>query len=102
MPKPVQNRKPTKKKKSAKRPSSDPNLRAHQLMREMEAKQADVFPTTEAKSFEDQFKARMSELGRKGGKASGAGRMSKMTPAKRSEVARKAALEKWKRARTNN
>jgi hypothetical protein len=47
--------------------------------------------------FEAQFRARMSQLGRKGGKASGKARMNKLTSAKRSEVARNAAVERWKR-----
>jgi len=36
-------------------------------------------------------------LGRKGGKASAKARMRKISPARRSEIARKAALARWKR-----
>jgi len=38
----------------------------------------------------------LAGIGRKGGKASGKARMTKLTPEKRSEVARKAAAARWK------
>lgn len=37
------------------------------------------------------------ELGRKGGKAGGKARAKKLTPEKRSEIARKAAESRWKK-----
>ena len=37
----------------------------------------------------------LAEIGRKGGKASGKARMEKLTPAQRSEIARKAAAARW-------
>jgi general stress protein YciG len=37
----------------------------------------------------------LSQIGRKGGKASGKARLQKLTPAQRSEVARKAAAARW-------
>ena len=102
MPQPVKQKPVTKKKGTAKRPSSDPVVRMKQVMREMEAKQADVFPTPESKSFEEQFKARMKELGRKGGKASGENRMTSLTDEKRSEVALKAARARWAKAKSKS
>jgi general stress protein YciG len=38
----------------------------------------------------------LANIGRKGGKASGKARMQKLTPERRSELARKAALARWK------
>jgi hypothetical protein len=38
----------------------------------------------------------LAKIGRKGGKASGKARMEKLTPEKRSEVARLAATARWK------
>ena len=37
----------------------------------------------------------LAGIGRKGGKASGKARMTKLTPEQRSEVARKAAAARW-------
>lgn len=97
MPKPV-------KKTAKKRPSSDPNRRAHQLMgahldKLNEGKWAtpepDVTPP-HGDPFEEQFRKRMAELGRKGGKASGAKRME-MPEAKRKAIAKKAAAARWRR-----
>jgi len=41
----------------------------------------------------------LAKIGRKGGKASGKARMEKLTPEKRSEVARQAAATRWKIAK---
>ena len=37
----------------------------------------------------------LAKIGRKGGKASGRARMTKLTPEQRAEVARKAAAARW-------
>ena len=42
----------------------------------------------------------LAEIGKKGGKASGKARMTKLTPEQRSEVAKKAAAARWKDKRT--
>jgi hypothetical protein len=41
----------------------------------------------------------LAKIGRKGGKASGKARMEKLTPEKRSEVARLAAMSRWRSAK---
>jgi len=66
------------------------------MMAEIEAKQAQGPTTTppHGDPFEAQFRARMAELGRKGGKASGARRME-MPEEKRKAIARKAAMTRW-------
>jgi general stress protein YciG len=105
MPKPV--KKAPKKPAAKKRQSSDPNVRAHQMMAEMEAKQATGPQSGESVTpphgdpFEEQFKARMSELGRKGGKASGAKRME-MPEKQRQDIATKAAQARWKKKPTQS
>ena len=38
----------------------------------------------------------LAKIGRKGGKASGKARMTKLTPEQRTEVAKKAAAARWK------
>jgi hypothetical protein len=100
MPKPV--KKPALKKSTTRtRPSSDPNRRAGQLVAEHTARMQQgkwAEPQTETlpePTFEEQFRARMAELGRKGGKVSGAKRME-MPAKKRREIARKAAAARWK------
>lgn len=107
MPKPLKKetlKKPATKKRAT-RPSADPNRRAHQVFKEHMKKLGEGKwehkPTEEVPSwvldFEAQFKKRMSELGRKGGKASGAKRMENLTEAKRKEIAKKAAAARWKK-----
>lgn len=41
----------------------------------------------------------LAKIGKKGGKASGKARMEKLSPEKRTEVARKAAAARWKKDR---
>lgn len=96
MPKPVKKAAPKKKPVARKRPSYDPNVRAHQVMADMEAKQASGPAVTppHGDPFEEQFRKRMSELGRKGGKVGGAKRRE-MPPAERSAIALKAAKARW-------
>jgi general stress protein YciG len=103
MPKPV--KKAAKKPAARKRPSSDPNVRAGQIMAAHidklaagkwagETPEPASEPPTADASFEAQFRARMAELGRKGGKVSGAKRME-MPEAKRKAIAKKAARARW-------
>jgi general stress protein YciG len=87
MPKPV---------KKAKRPSSDPNRRAHQLMQEHLERAGAMTTEPHGDTFEDQFRARMAELGRKGGKVSGARRMKNLTDEQRQEIAARAARARWR------
>jgi len=86
MPKPV---------KKATRPSSDPNRRAHQLRQEHLEKAGATVTPPHGDTFEAQFKARMAELGRKGGQASGAKRMENLSDRQRREIALKAAKARW-------
>lgn len=89
MPKPVKNA-------STIRPSSDPNLRARQMMAEHMAK-ADDGPRSEppeVPTFAEQLSAHMAKLGAKGGKVSGAKRME-MSATKRRAIAKKAAQARW-------
>jgi general stress protein YciG len=98
MPKPVK-KQPARKR----RPASDPNRRAHQMLDEHLAKleqgkwkdapTPDVTPP-HGDPFEEQYRKRMSDLGRKGGKVSGAKRME-MPSKKRRDIAMKAAKARW-------
>jgi hypothetical protein len=111
MPKPV--KKAPKKPSAKKRPSSDPNRRAKQLLDEHMAKFEasekpwDWQPTSElpghlsipAQSFQEQLSAHMAELGRKGGRVSGAKRME-MPEGKRKAIAKKAAAARWRKTRS--
>lgn len=101
MPKPVKKTTPTKAvaKKipvvtKAKRPSSDPNTRAHQMLAEHMAKADETVTAPHGDPFEAQFKARMAELGSKGGKISGAKRME-MPETERKAIAKKGAAARW-------
>jgi hypothetical protein len=101
MPKPVK-KAAAKKKAAPKRPSADPMLRARQLQAEhMErletsAKPWDAAPAA-APTFKEQLSAHMSELGKKGGKASGAARMTNIAEGDRRRIASLAARERWRR-----
>jgi len=46
-----------------------------------------------------EIRAYLRKIGRKGGKQSAKARLDKLTPERRSEIARKAALARWGRAR---
>jgi general stress protein YciG len=98
MPKPVKKKPATKK-----RPSADPNARAHQMIAEMEARQTagpvqpQAVTPPHGDPFEAQYRARMAELGRKGGQIGGKRRMESMTEKERKDVARKAAKARWAR-----
>jgi general stress protein YciG len=103
MPKPV---KKATKKSTTRKPSSDPNRRAGQMMAEHLDKMSqgkwadrsgqDVTPP-QGDPFEAMFRQRMAELGRKGGKVSGAKRME-MPEKQRKAIARKAAAARWSRS----
>jgi hypothetical protein len=102
MPKPVK-KAAAKKTPARKRPSSDPMIRARQLMDEQMAKfetstkpwDAPAAQPAPAPTFEEQFRARMAQLGKKGGKASGAKRMTNLTEKQRRDIAKKAAAARW-------
>jgi len=79
MPKPV--KKAATRKPATKRPAS------------AEPPEPDQTPP-HGDPFEEQFRARMAELGRKGGKISGAKRMQ-VPEKKRREIALKAARARW-------
>lgn len=85
-------------KPKSKRPASDPNLRVHQAMAEMEAKQAQGPPVEPGspQPTPEQISAYMAKLGAKGGKASGARRMENLTAKRRKEIAKRAAAARWK------
>ena len=106
MPKPVKKSAKTKKKRTTpKRPSSDPNRRAHQMMAEHMARAASATPPWPADdatltppqgdTFEAQLSAHMAKLGAKGGKISGAKRMENLSGKQRKDIARRAALARW-------
>lgn len=106
MPKPLKKNPAAKKSTTPKRPASDPNRRARQLMAEHLERVETSSPPWKAESepattpphgdpFEAQFRARMAELGRKGGKVSGAKRMENLSERKRREIAKKAAAVRW-------
>ena len=84
-----------------KRPSSDPNKRAKQMMDEHMGKlgQGKWADTPEPvpmprQTFAEQFSAHMAKLGSKGGKISGAKRME-MPAKQRKAIAKKAAAARW-------
>ena len=83
-----------------KRPT-DPNLAAHAILSDHMSRIQDAPPPPPKPplDFETQYKAHMSKLGAKGGKASGAKRMS-MPEEQRRNIALKAARARW--ARRNN
>jgi hypothetical protein len=75
-------------RKSSKKRPADVNQFAHSIVSESTGEQ---LPT------KTQISLLMAELGRKGGKIGGKQRLKTMTAKERSDVARKAALARWKR-----
>jgi hypothetical protein len=76
-------------KRLKKRPSTDPNEWAHQIVRAS----TEEAPT----DFQAQLSDYMSKLGKKGGKVSGARRMKNLSAAQRATIASKAAKARWKK-----
>jgi hypothetical protein len=109
MPKPVKKaikkapKKPAKKSAGTlpeppkrKRPA-DPMKAARAIMGEHMSRVEPPAPL----DFETAYRKRMAELGAKGGKIGGKRRMETMLSFERSDVARKAALARWSRAKTS-
>jgi hypothetical protein len=93
MPKPVKKAAP--KKRTTRKPSADPMLRAKQQMAEQMDKLSQgkfAAPVVDTKAI---IAAHMSAIGKKGGDASGKARMKSLTNEKRTEVALKAAQARW-------
>jgi hypothetical protein len=90
MPKPL-------KKRAARRPKSDPNEAAFDLVRRSTEADTDEPPAIQPA----QLSAYMAALGRKGGRASGAKRMENLTDEQRSAIALKAARARWAKRRPN-
>jgi hypothetical protein len=86
MPKPV--KKPARRAKTPPKRPTDPNRAAHNQINEHLARMAGPMPD----DFGTQLSTYMSELGRRGGRASGAKRMQNLNPKQRSEIAFKAAM----------
>lgn len=63
---------------------------ATQLIRDTAADPDDKPPT-----FDELYRARMAELGAKGGKTSGAKRMENLSDRQRKDIAKKAAAARW-------
>lgn len=81
--------------KLVKKPSADPNTRAHQLLNEhLDRLEGSAKPWDQPVDAKAIISAHMAKLGAKGGKVSGAKRME--MPAKvRKAIAKKAAAARW-------
>jgi hypothetical protein len=95
MPKPV--KKPARKPAKPKRPA-DPNRPAHALITDHLARMAEG-PMPD--DFGTQLSTYMANLGRKGGKVSGAKRMN-MPEKLRKSIARKGATARWQKKRAKD
>lgn len=71
--------------------SSDPNVLAHQLIRETTEK------SNEPHATDAEISRVMAVLGRKGGRIGGKRRMDTLTQEQRSQIAFKAAQARWKK-----
>src|SRR5438309_5570303 len=94
MPKPV--KKPVRKLKTPAQPKrpTEPNRATHSMLAEHMARAAKQEQFAKL-DFATQYKAHMVELGKKGGKISGARRMKNLTTEQRSAIALKAARKRW-------
>jgi hypothetical protein len=108
MPKPL--KKQARKAKTPAKPKrpSDPNRAAHAMIAEHlsrlepepeRAPEHPAEPPGATLDFEAAYKAHMAKLGSKGGKVGGKRRLQTMTDEQRRAVARKAAMERWKKHR---
>ncbi len=82
--------------KRTKRPPLDPNLSGVDMVRR--SLEAHDEPA-QAKSFQAELSSYMSQLGRKGGKVSGAKRLENFTEEQRITIASKAARTRWDKPR---
>jgi hypothetical protein len=85
---------PKRVKQGRKRQSRDVNQAAHELVRRS-TEEREQAATTERSVISEY----MSALGKKGGQASGKRRMINYSPEQRSEIAHKAALARWEKAK---
>lgn len=101
MPKPV--KKAVRKLKVPPKPKrpSDPNRAAQAILAEhmarVQSDSAGVPEPAVSPTFEEQFRAKMRELGRTGGKKSGAKRMENLSEKRRKQIAKLGAKARWAR-----
>lgn len=77
--------------KRSSKPSSDPNVAAYNAVRRLTDGPEALDPT------EDDLRREVARLlGRRGGLKGGKVRAERLTPARRSEIARRAAAARWK------
>ncbi len=74
----------------------DVNQLAYQLVRESTEQEP-----PQAQSHQSEVSRIMSEMGRKGGKIGGKRRLETLTAEERSDLASKAARDRWKKSRRN-
>lgn len=72
----------------------DTNRRANRIARLLTGEE-----TSEEETKRSPISEYLAEIGRKGGKIGGAARASKLSPKRRSEIARKASRSRWNKAR---
>jgi len=89
MPKRSRSKSPPDKKKD--RRPRDPSQLAYNVVREAVGDEEKYEPTKQEKN------PHAVALGRLGGRKGGTARAAKLTPEERSEIARKAALARWRR-----
>jgi hypothetical protein len=92
MPKPL--KKPAAKRPAKPKRPADPNRAAHAMLAEHMARTQDE-PSAPPLDFDAAYRAHMAKLGAKGGKASGAKRMTNLSEAQRKRIAKKAAAARW-------
>lgn len=81
---------PNRSSKKPKRPR-DFNALAHQVVGEPTG----TAPPAPEEESEDPLRKAAAELGRRGGLKGGKARSEKLSPERRAEIARKAALSRW-------
>lgn len=80
--------------KRTKRPPVDPSLSGADMVRRSLEAHDEPSPV---KSFQAELSAYMARLGKKGGKACGAKRMTNLSREQRQEIAATAARSRWER-----
>ena len=82
-------------RRSSKRLPKDPNKLAYEVMRMSTEEEPEEKSKNPQKVAQEAISAYLSLIGKKGGLKGGPARAKKLSPKKRSEIAKKAALSRW-------
>lgn len=83
-------------RRSSKKLPKDPNQLAYEIAR-LSTEESEEKPKDSQEEAQEAISAYLSLIGKKGGLKGGPARAKKLTSKKRKEIARKAAIARWKK-----